>query len=70
MYFSESKSLTSPQIFVGRRLESNLVTGPIPDLPSINAFQFSSIETPNGVTNPRPVTTTLGILSDNLATLL
>src|SRR5919109_5680261 len=39
-------------------LASNLVMGPMPDLPCVSADQNSSTVLPTGVSAPRPVTTT------------
>src|SRR5919109_114777 len=53
-------------------LASNLVMGPMPDLPCVSADQNSSTVLPTGVSAPRPVTTTrrgltaLGVVLDVL----
>src|SRR5215470_1110856 len=65
-YFSSSKLRTSPAMRVTNlysplscfSLVSNLVMGPMPDLPCVSADQNSSTVLPTGVSAPRPVTTT------------
>ena len=56
---SDLKPFTSPAIREAKGDASNLVMGPIPDLPAHTASQFSLTPIPSGVTIPRPVTTTL-----------
>src|SRR4030042_1011585 len=63
MKSSGLKSLTSPAIWHEKSDASNLVIGPMPDLPAHTASQFLSIPVPRGVTIPKPVTTTLLFIS-------
>src|SRR6266403_1426208 len=79
-YFSSSKLRTSPAMRVTNWYSpfavlvwaSNLVMGPIPDLPCVSADQNSSTVLPTGVSAPSPVTTTrrgstiLGVVLDVL----
>ena len=58
MYLVGSKFLTSPAIWVRYADVSNLVTGPMPHLPSIRAFHVSSTLCPRQEIAPIPVTTT------------
>ena len=58
MYLPGSKSGISPATLQGYSVGSARVMGPMPDLPFTRLFQYSSTESPSGVTAPMPVTTT------------
>ena len=58
MYLPGSKSGISPATLQGYSVGSARVMGPMPDLPLTRLAQYSSIESPSGVTAPMPVTTT------------
>ena len=50
---------TCPAIFAGKSSVSNPSIFPIPDSDFISLFHEPSTEAPKGVTNPKPVITTL-----------
>src|SRR5437867_3494524 len=56
-----SKPLTSPAKWVANCEASKCVMGAMPLRPRRSACQVSSVPTPQGVTRPMPVTTTLRV---------
>src|SRR5438067_1683409 len=62
MNASGSKPFTSPAMRVANCDASNLVIGPTPLLPAVNAAQFASVPMPSDDTRPMPVTTTRRVL--------
>src|SRR5437879_2838982 len=56
-----SNPLTSPANRVANCEQSKCVMGAIPLWPRTSACQVSSVPTPQGVTRPMPVTTTLRV---------
>ena len=58
MYLPGSKSGISPATLQGKSVGSARVMGPMPDLPLMRHAQYSSMESPSGVTAPMPVITT------------
>src|SRR5581483_2942063 len=77
-YFSSSKLRISPAMRVANwnsplgvlASASNLLIGPMPDLPSMSADQNSSTVLPTGVSAPSPVTTTRGVSTIGLRVVL